>query len=225
LRFNEDGLAMSGDSSEFAVVVNNPMMFPGDLEFGIDAISLDYDVPLNASDAPQDFRVATGLSGITIGDAIWNMFDPSSQLPRDPAEISFDVTGMGTNGMDLLDFAALSQLFGPPPIQIDEMTIENLRIAAVGTEATATGAMTFEWTDFLTIPGIARPEGAVTVNLNGANALMDTLVAMGLIPEGDLMMPRMMMGMFATTVGDDMLESVLEVNGEGHVLANGQRLR
>ncbi len=225
LTFSEDGLAINGDASEFTVVVNNPMMFPGDLEFGIDAISLDYDVPLNASDAPQDFRVATGLSGITIGDAIWNMFDPSSQLPRDPAEISFDVTGMGTNGMDLLDFAALSQLFGPPPIQIDEMTIENLRIAAVGTEATATGAMTFDWTDFLTIPGIARPEGAVTVNLNGANALMDTLVAMGLIPEGDLMMPRMMMGMFATIVGDDMLESMIEVNSEGHVLANGQRLR
>jgi hypothetical protein len=132
---------------------------------------------------------------------------------------------MGTNGMDLLDFAALAQLFGPPPIQIDEVTIEDLRIAAVGAEATATGAMTFDWTDFQTIPGIARPEGAVTVTLNGANALMDTLVAMGLIPEGDLMMPRMMMGMFATTVGDDMLESVLEVNSEGHVLANGQRLQ
>ena len=225
LTFNEDGLAMNGDASEFTVVVNNPIMFSGDLEFGVDAISLDYDVPLIASDAPQDFRVATGLSGITIGDAIWNMFDPASQLPRDPAEISFDVTGMGTNGMDLLDFAALAQMFGPPPIQIDEVTIENLRIAAVGAEATATGAMTFDWADFQTIPGIARPEGAVTVKLNGANALLDRLVAMGLVPEGDLMMPRMMMGMFATAVGDDMLESVLEVNSEGHVLANGQRLQ
>ena len=85
--------------------------------------------------------------------------------------------------------------------------------------------MTFDWTDFTTIPGIARPEGKVTVNLNGANALMDNLVAMGLIPEGDLMMPRMMMGMFATPVGDDMLETVLEVNDQGHVLANGQRLQ
>ncbi|MFB1024028.1 MAG: DUF2125 domain-containing protein, partial [Octadecabacter sp.] len=69
LTLNEDGLAMNGDASEFTMVMNNPMMFPGDLEFGIDTISLDYDVPLNASDAPQDFRVATGLSGITIGDA------------------------------------------------------------------------------------------------------------------------------------------------------------
>jgi hypothetical protein len=35
----------------------------------------------------------------------------------------------------------------------------------------------------------------------------------------------MMMGMFATPVGDDMLETVLEVNDQGHVLANGQRLQ
>lgn len=225
LTFNDDGLAVAGNASSFNMTVNNPTMFLSDLEFGIDAISLDFDVPLNASDAPQDFRVATGLSGITISDAIWDMFDPSGQLPRDSAEISFDVTGMGTNGMDLLNFEALAQLFGPPPIQIDEVTFENLRIAAFGAEAIATGAMTFDWTDFQTIPGIARPEGAITVNLNGAIALMDTLVAMGLIPEGDVMMPRMMMGMFATPVGDDMLESVLEVNSEGHVLANGQRLQ
>jgi hypothetical protein len=139
--------------------------------------------------------------------------------------VSDDITGNGTNGTDLLDIIAMAQKFGPPKIEVDDVTIENLRIAAAGAEATATGAMTFDWTDFTTIPGIARPEGKVTVNLNGANALMDNLVAMGLIPEGDLMMPRMMMGMFATPVGDDMLETVLEVNDQGHVLANGQRLQ
>jgi hypothetical protein len=31
--------------------------------------------------------------------------------------------------------------------------------------------------------------------------------------------------MFTTPVGDDMLTSTIEVNNEGHVLANGQRLR
>ncbi|WP_375281139.1 DUF2125 domain-containing protein [Pseudooctadecabacter sp.] len=181
--------------------------------------------PLNASDEAQDFRAATSLTGITMADTIWNLFDPAGQLPRDPADITFDLTGLGTNGVDLLDFATLSQMAGPPPVQVDEVTIENLRIAAVGAEATAAGAMTFDWTDFQTIPGMPRPEGAVTINLNGANALMDTLVEMGFVPAEDLMMPRMMMGMFATPVGDDMLESVIEVNDQGHVLANGQRLQ
>ena len=225
LSFTEEGLAMSGDANSFAMTMFDPLLFPGEIQLGIGELSIGYDVPLNASEEAQDFRIATGLKDVTIGESIWGMIDPAGQLPRDAAEISFDITGVGTNGMDLLDFAALAGLMGPPPIEVDEVTLENLRIAAVGAEATATGAMTFDWTDFQTIPGIARPEGSVTVNLNGANALLDKLVAMGLIPEEDLMMPRMMMGMFATPVGDDMLETVLEVNGEGHVLANGQRLQ
>ena len=225
MTLGEEGMTFDADASDFTFLMNDPLIFPGDLEFAMTGISANYDVPLNASDEAQDFRLATSITGITMADTIWNLFDPAGQLPRDPADITFDLTGVGTSGMDLLDFAALSQMAGPPPVQVDEVTIENLRIAAVGAEATAAGAMTFDWTDFQTIPGMPRPEGAVTINLNGANALMDTLVEMGFIPAEDLMMPRMMMGMFATPVGDDMLESVIEVNDQGHVLANGQRLQ
>jgi hypothetical protein len=39
------------------------------------------------------------------------------------------------------------------------------------------------------------------------------------------MMGRMMMGMFATPVGDDELTSTLEVTGSGSVIANGQKIR
>ncbi|MBT5294670.1 MAG: DUF2125 domain-containing protein, partial [Octadecabacter sp.] len=70
-----------------------------------------------------------------------------------------------------------------------------------------------------------RPEGQVNFVINGVNGLVDNLILMGLIPEDEAMMPRMMMGMFTTPVGDDMLTSTIEVNSEGHVLANGQRLR
>lgn len=225
IRVDETGAVVSAEASDFDITMNEPEIFPGDLEFGIDAITAAYDIPLNASEDPQDFRIATSLTGLTLADTIWNLFDPAAMLPRDPADISYDVTGIGTNGTDLLDIMGLMQLSGPPAIEVDEVTIENLRISAVGAEVTAAGAMTFDWTDFQTIPGIARPEGTVTVNINGANGLMDTLAAMGLIPEEELMMPRMMMGMFSTPVGDDMLQTVLEVNSEGHVLANGQRLQ
>lgn len=222
---NEDGLIANGVADGVAITFRDELVFPGDLNFGAETMSVNYDIPLNASEESQDFRVATSFKGLTLGDEIWNLFDPAGQLPRDPAEVSFDVTGSGINGMDLLDFVAWTRLMGPPDVQVDDLTIENLRIAAVGAELTAQGAMTFDWTDMQTIPGIARPEGQVTVNLNGANALMDTLAAMGIFPEEELMMPRMMLGMFATPVGDDMLESVLEVNDQGHVLANGQRLQ
>lgn len=85
--------------------------------------------------------------------------------------------------------------------------------------------MTFDWTDFTTIPGIARPEGSVDVNISGADALMDTLTAMGLLTDEDTMGARMMMGIFAEPTGEDSLRSVLEINDQGHILANGQRIR
>lgn len=223
--FNENGLVLDADANDFAISMNDPLLFPAPLEFAMQALSATYDIPVNASEETQDFRIATSLQGFTVSDTLWGLIDPTGQLPRDPAEISFDITGLGTNGVDLLDFAALAQLFGPPPIQVDEVTIENLNIAAVGADVSAQGAMTFDWTDFQTFAGMPRPEGAVTVNVNGANALMDTLVAMGLLPAEDLLVPRMMMGMFATPVGDDQLETVIEVNSEGHLLANGQRLQ
>lgn len=65
----------------------------------------------------------------------------------------------------------------------------------------------------------------MTVNVKGANALIDKLIAMGLLPEDQAMMGRMMMGMFATPTGDDELTSKIEVNDEGHLIANGQRLQ
>ena len=51
------------------------------------------------------------------------------------------------------------------------------------------------------------------------------LIAMGVLPEDQAMMGRMMMGMFARTVGEDQLSTTIEVNSEGHVLANGQRIQ
>jgi hypothetical protein len=61
-------------------------------------------------------------------------------------------------------------------------------------------------------PSFPRPEsGKLYINING---LVDKLIQMGLIPEDQAMMPRMMLGMFATPVGDDMLTSTIEVNAE-----------
>jgi len=223
--FDENGLVIDASASEISAKIDQTLIIPIAIEFAINAVTANYRLPVNAAEETQDFRIATSLQGITLGDSLWSLVDPAGQLPRDPAEVTFDITGLGTNGLDLLDFASLEKLTGVPPVQIDEATIENLTISAVGAEVSAQGAMTFDWTDFETFAGLPRPEGAITVNVNGANQLMDTLVAMGLIPEDQLLMPRMMMGMFATPVGEDQLESVVEVNEEGHLLANGQRLQ
>ena len=51
-------------------------------------------------------------------------------------------------------------------------------------------------------------------------------IQMGMLPQEQALGARMMMGVFATPGdGDDTLVSKIEVNDQGHVLANGQRLQ
>ena len=74
--------------------------------------------------------------------------------------------------------------------------------------------------------GIPVPAGVMNMMLTGGNGLLDTLVAMGLVPEEQAMGARMMMGLFARPGdGEDTLVSTIEVNEDGSVLANGQRIK
>ena len=70
------------------------------------------------------------------------------------------------------------------------------------------------------------PSGTLNLMLTGGNALLDTLVNMGLVPEDQAMGARMMLGMFARPGdGPDTLVSTIQVNEDGSVLANGQRIK
>jgi len=62
--------------------------------------------------------------------------------------------------------------------------------------------------------------------LTGGNTLLDTLVDMGLVPSEQAMGARMMLGVVARPGdGEDTLVSEIEVNEEGQIFANGQRIK
>ena len=64
------------------------------------------------------------------------------------------------------------------------------------------------------------------LDLGGVNRLMDALVTMGVMTEEDTMGMRMMMAMFTVPGSEpDTLSSTIEINEQGHVLANGQRIQ
>jgi hypothetical protein len=111
------------------------------------------------------------------------------------------------------------------PAELTALTLNDLSLKIGGAELAAKGDFTFDNTDLATFDGFPRPTGKVTANLRGANALIDDLVEIGIVPADQAMMGRMMMGMFATPVGDDELTSTLEVKGSGSVIANGQKIR
>lgn len=223
---NLDGLRYSTMTRGVAVTANIPEEFPMPIEASLAEASFVMDAPLSKSDTPRDMQIGFALRELDVADPMWSLFDPGAVLPRDPVTLVIDITGKVTPLFDLLDpeqqmAAAMSDL----PGELNELTLNELTVRAVGAELFGNGAFTFDNTDLQTFDGLPRPEGQLTVRVNGANALIDNLITMGLIPQDQAMMPRMMLGMFATPVGDDQLESVIEINDQGHILANGQRLQ
>ncbi len=192
------------------------------------AYGMTFSAPLLQSDTPQDFALGFNLTDFTMSDIIWALFDPSGALPRDPATVALALSGETRVLVDTLDpdkMAALAEA-GALPAEIDALTIDRLTVDAVGAKLEGMGTLTFDNSDRTTLPGFPKPVGDVTFNLAGANALLDKLVSLGLLPSEQVMGARMMLGVFAVPgPAPDTLTSTIEFNEEGQILANGQRIR
>lgn len=185
-------------------------------------------VPVLKSDDPQDFGLAFNATEFTISDIIWGLFDPSSELPRDPATIALDLSGKAKVLAPSFDPDAMLEMAetGTMPAELQALLIDRLTLDAVGAKIDATGDVVFDNADTTTLPGFPKPVGDININMVGANGLLDKLVAMGMLPADQVMGARMMMGLFAVP-GDapDTLKSRIEFTEEGQILANGQRLK
>lgn len=222
-----DGVSYVGETRDINVNLLVPNEFPFPIEASMVKGGYDIQIPLSQGDGgPRDARIAFNITELAIGEILWSLGDPQGILPRDPITVALGIDAKVTPFFDFLDpeqmqAAAMSDI----PGEINSAVLSDLTIRAAGAEITGNGAFTFDNSDLQTFDGLPRPEGEVNFAINGVNGLVDRLIQMGLIPEEQAMMPRMMLGMFATPVGDDMLTSTIEINSEGHVLANGQRLR
>jgi hypothetical protein len=185
-------------------------------------------MPVVKSDDPQDFKLAFNMTDVTMSDIIWAMFDPAGQLPRDPATIALDLSGKAKVLSNPFDAQAVQQSAetGDLPAEVEALSINRLTLDAVGAQLEATGDVTFDNADKVTLPGFPKPVGDVNITIAGASALLDRLVAIGMLPPDQVMGARMMLGVFAVP-GDaaDTLNSRIEFTEAGEILANGQRIR
>lgn len=207
-------------------------MSGGEIPFPVEAAMAEtrflIDAPVTETEEPQDFALGVTLGGFTMSDTIWGIFDPAGVLPRDPATVAFDLNGQARMLVDLFDSEQMEAMgmSAEPPAELTALSLSDLTVSAAGAELTGAGDFTFDNSDTATFDGMPRPEGALNLQLAGANGLIDKLIQMGLLPEEQAMGARMMLGMFAVPgEGEDVLTSSIEVNEQGHVLANGQRLR
>jgi hypothetical protein len=182
-------------------------------------------LPVTPSDQPGDFALLTKLVDLTVSDEIWGIFDPTAQLPRDPATIAIDLKGTATVKADLMDPKAMENIGSEGPGELNSLNIDELHVKIAGADMAGDGAFTFDNTDLATYGGMPAPTGKLNLKLVGGNTLMDKLVAMGLLPQDQVMGFRMMLSMFANAgPGEDELNSTLEFK-DGGFYANGQRLQ
>lgn len=201
-------------STEAAYTVVPPgLPLPVNLSVAESRSGLSFPIAPGEDGAAQPFGLTTVLRDLAIDDALWSLFDPTGQLPRDPATMVIALEG---------EADVLYSLFDPemsgnpqPPFMPVSLNVTEVLVSAVGAELRAAGAMTF--------PGGVenpQPEGEVTVELDGAYGLLDKLVALGFVPPQQVAIVRGMAGAVAEQVGDDQLRSVLGF-GPGGVTANG----
>lgn len=222
-----DGLVYGVGNSDLNLSLSgSEIPFP-QLTFSMAESEAEFAIPSVPSEEPSDFGLLLRLIDLEISEAVWNMFDPTGQLPRDPATLVLDIVGKGRWLVDIFDPDVADNLeTDEAPGEIESLTIGSLALSAAGAELTGSGEFEFDNSGNGPFAPAPSPSGVANLELTGANALLDTLVNMGLMPQDQAMGARMMLGLFARPGdGPDTLVSTIEVGPDGSISANGQRIR
>lgn len=219
LRFAMSGaeLAYSGKAEGVSVDAMS-QAFPLPVSASLGAAEFAFKLPVVPAAEASPFTGKVALRDLAVSEELWGMVDPMAQLPHTPATLVVDLSGTARASMNLFSAEAAQQQV--PPINVETLNINAIDLSLAGARLSGDGLMDIDNT-----MGIPMPLGQVTLRLEGANALMNSLVAMGLLPEDQVMFARMMLGLYAVPVGDDALESRIEMKEGGEILANGQRIQ
>ena len=210
------------------------MPFP--LNFTAARVGVDVAMPIAVADAPSPFALDIDLADLALNEEVWALFDPNKTIPRDPATLRVDLGGLASvadpdapraapaapqskPGMTAPAAAADDDM--PFPALVHSLDINDITIAFGGAKIAATGALTFDPTDWAG-ENVPMPVGTINLGLNGLNGLAQKLSALGLIPADQVMMGMMMLGMFTVPTGDDEMTSEIEFTEDGGITANGQ---
>ncbi len=219
----QDGLRYGVSARDMTMnMTSSEIPFP--VAMSLAEMGLNLTLPVSSSEERQEFGLSLALRELSVPEQMWAMVDPGGQLPHDAATVRVDLGGSVTLEQDVMDAEKMEDL-DQPPGKLHDARINALQVSVAGAELTGDGAFTFDNSDLETFDGMPRPEGKVSLRLEGAHTLLDKLTAMGLIPEDQVTGMRMMLGLFSTPAGDDVLTSDIEVTADGKVLANGERLR
>ena len=211
---------------DMTMAVASPDIPIPDASVSLGEVAFTLSMPVAKSDTPGDFTLLSKLVDVKIPDSLWAMIDAGGVLPHDPATMILDTTGTATLTRDIMaDAAALESGSKTAPGLLNSLNLNQLSVKLAGAELTGAGAFTFDNSDMTTFPGTPLPTGKIDLKAVGLNALIDKLVAMGLVPKDQALQGRMVLAMFAnTSATSDEMTSTLEFKDK-HFFANGQQLQ
>ncbi len=217
--FNKDVFSIQSTGSGLEIESTSAMM-PAPIKITSGPVVVGLTSPVIATEAAGDYGLTMKLSQFTLNDEAWAMFDPGAALKRDPADLAIDISGKTK-----LDFIAILQAdeagVEPPVPAVETLDINELALKIAGAALAGTGAFTFDNT-----AGIPMPLGEANVTVTGANALIDGLIATGMVTQEDAMGARMMMGAFMSAgANPDELTSKIEAKPGFEIYVNGQRVQ
>lgn len=227
MALSEDGLRAAVESEGTA-----GRMEGGDLPFPVayeaEGAALRLQLPVARAEETQEFALSVDLSQASVSEELWAMVDPEGLLPREPGNLALALTGAGQVRVDFFDEEAMEAIeegettgFEP-----ERVVLERLLVELAGATLTGAGAVDIdpEASDAM---GMPAADGAVDLRLEGGNRLLDRLVALGLLSDDEATTARMMAAMFARPAeGEpDTLTSRIEIEPDGRVTVNGQRMR
>lgn len=194
--------------------------FPLPVTVSMDEVTTALTLPIGEPGTQKPFAAQVALRELSMDDTLWSLFDPTGQLPRDPATLVVDLEGAAVMNADLFgDPEAAARLTGAPGT-LKELTITELLLNFAGAELRGDGDL-----DFPNDTAIPEPVGTINLALDGGFGLLDRIVALGFIPQQQAQFLKGMSGAVARSVGEDQLESVIEFTPGGGITANGLPLR
>lgn len=220
---NADVFDVSTSVEGLEVTLRPPMMpMPVNASGGTFGFGLS--TPVVATDEAGDYGLQLTMENLVLDDAAWGMIDAGNVLDHGPLDLALDLGGTAT--VDVLDLMLAGETGAPPTTTPELLTLDirTLAVQALGAVANATGAFTFD-NSMVAMGGPPMPVGTADVRLEGANKLIDGLIAMGVITQEDAMGARMGMAMFGQSAGDDVLTSKIEAREGGSIFVNGQQIQ
>jgi hypothetical protein len=217
--FNKEKVSIKSSGSGLEVESTSAMM-PAPIKLTMGAVEFEMTSPIVAAETAGDFALVMKLNQLSVNEEAWAMVDPTGALPHDPADLAINISGKTL--IDVPAMIAADSAGGMPVVPTPEsLNITELTAKVAGAALAGTGAFTFD-----NSMGFPMPIGEANVSLTGGNALIDGLIAMGIVTEEDAMGARMMMGAFMSPgAGPDELTSKIEAKPGFEIYVNGQRVQ